>query len=53
MSDENWNEARYQRGGELQRYIDELAFRWNNRITNGVNDAGREQSDKGAEGKSC
>jgi hypothetical protein len=36
----------------LQRYIDELAFRWNNRITNGVNDAGRaNRAIKGAEGK--
>jgi ISXO2-like transposase domain len=36
----------------LQRYIDELAFRWNNRIANGVNDAERaNKAIKGAEGK--
>ena len=36
----------------LQRYIDELAFRWNNRVANGVNDADRaNKAIKGAEGK--
>ncbi len=36
----------------LQRYIDELAFRWNNRVANGVNDAERaNRAIKGAEGK--
>jgi transposase-like protein len=36
----------------LQRYIDELAFRWNNRVANGVNDTERAmKAIKGAEGK--
>ena len=36
----------------LQRYIDELAFRWNNRVANGVNDAERaNKAIKGGEGK--
>jgi len=36
----------------LQRYIDELAFRWNNRVANGVNDDERaNRAIKGAEGK--
>src|SRR6516162_2246274 len=36
----------------LQRYIDELAFRWNNRVANGVSDTQRAaKAIKGAEGK--
>ena len=36
----------------LQRYIDELAFRWNKQVANGVNDAERaSRAIKGAEGK--
>lgn len=36
----------------LQRYIDELAFRWNNRVSLGVEDAERaNRAIKGAEGK--
>ena len=39
-------------GHHLQRYIDELAFRWNNRVANGVNDVERaNKAIKGAEGK--
>ena len=37
----------------LQRYTDELAFRWNNRVTLGVNDTERANKaiKEGAEGK--